>query len=368
MNLLLLLSGLALVVLTLVDAFEVVLLPRTVRRRMRVNRYFFRLTWRAWSRLGLLLAPGRRREDFLAVYGPWAMVALFGLWAACLILGFGLMQWSLLRTGADGAGLAAQVITSGDAFFTLGYGDNVPHDRLARFLVIVEAGTGFGFIALTIGYLPVLYQHFTRRDVQLIEFSSRAGTPASVLELLAWHAPGGRDGLERWLARWESWAGDLIESHAAYPMLAFYRSQHEGHSWVGALATLLDVCSFVIAGAHEGPRHQAVATFAALRRTLLEVSDALLATDEAGAASRPLDAGTRASIGAALQAILPGWREDAVAAAGIDRLRGSYEPRLIALAAYLLLPLPAWDTRPGMPDDHFGRAAVLDRLTGRDGP
>ncbi|WPB55836.1 potassium channel family protein [Xylophilus sp. GOD-11R] len=361
-------SGSILVLLTLMDAFEVVLLPRTVRRRMKINRYFFRLTWLGWAWLGLRLKPGRRREDFLAVYGPLSMVALFGLWATCLIVGFGLVQWSLLQSGAEGRGLAGQIIVSGDAFFTLGYGDNVPHARLARFLVILEAGTGFGFIALTIGYLPVLYQHFTRRDVQLIEFSLRAGTPASTLQLLAWHAQGGQDGLERWLARWESWAAELIESHAAYPMLAFYRSQHEGHSWVGALTTVMDVCGLVIAGAHAGQRHQAAATFAALRRTLVEVGDALLSDEAAGDGGRSLDADTRERIGAAMRAILPDWREDAAAATGIDSLRRHYEPRVTRLAAYLLLPLPCWDSPTAMAKDSFGREAVLERLTDRHSP
>lgn len=362
MNSTLFFLGALLVAVTLMDAFEVVLLPRAVHRRFRVNRYFFRGSWSLWARVAGWV-PQARRDDFLAVYGPLSMVALFGFWAACLIAGFGVMQWSLQPPGAGADGLLGQVIVSGDAFFTLGYGDNVPHARLARFLVIVEAGTGFAFIALTIGYLPVLYQHFTRRDVQLIEFSLRAGSPPSAVALLEWHAQGGADMLERWLARWESWGGDLIESHAVYPMLAFYRSQHAGHSWVGSLATVLDLCSLVIAGAQDGPRQQATATFVALRRTLFEVSDALQVRPGPGEVTRTLDDQVRLQLGAAMRRLLPDWQDDAAASDAVDRLRRSYEPRLLALAAYLLLPSPVWAGPSVAAADRFGRDAVVERLT-----
>jgi len=357
------LLGALVVAVTLLDAFEVVLLPRTIERRFRLNRYFFKATWWAWARVASRLAPGRRQEDFLAVYGPLAMVGLFALWGSCLIGGFGLMQWSVVQGDHASTTLLGQIIVSGDAFFTLGYGDNVPGERLARFLVIVEAGTGFGFIALTIGYLPVLYQHFARRDVQLIEFSFRAGSPPSAEALLDWHAHGGAEALERWLGRWETWAGDLIESHAAYPMLAFYRSQHRGQSWVGSLATVLDVCSLVIAGAEDGRRQQATATFVALRRTLMEVSDALQIPAMAGnGASRELTENARRRLGSSMHPILEGWQDDPAAMEAVEALRKSYEPRLVALASYLLLALPEWVNPAVLPPERFGRKAVLKRL------
>ena len=363
MNSILLLIGVFVVAVTLIDAFEVVLLPQAVHRRLRVNRFFFKSTWRIWAGLGARLKPGRRRDDFLAVYGPLSMVALFALWAVCLICGFGLMQWALVPHGTMAPSLPGQIIVSGDAFFTLGYGDNVPHDRLARFLVIVEAGTGFGFVALTIGYLPVLYQHFTRRDVQLIEFSTRAGSPPSAAALLAWHADGGAEALERWLGRWESWAGDLIESHAAYPMLAFYRSQHTGQSWVGSLGTVLDLCTLIIAGADDGPRQQATATFMALRRTLDEVSDALQVPEISGATERAFDAPAVLQLHQGMRRLFTNWQPDAAALDAITRLRSSYEPRLCALAAYLLLPLPDWTGATVGDGGDFGRDAVVKRLT-----
>lgn len=69
------------------------------------------------------------------------MVLLFALRAVCLIIGFAMLQWSLQKAIGDGPSqsLAKELIGSGDAFFTLGYGDVVPRALLARFLVIAEA-------------------------------------------------------------------------------------------------------------------------------------------------------------------------------------------------------------------------------------
>ncbi|MDM0050448.1 potassium channel family protein [Variovorax sp. J22R115] len=365
MTLIAILVGVVLALATLIDAFEVVLLPRPVRRRLRLNRYFFKCTWAAWVWCADLWPSGRRREDFIGVFGPLSMVMLFALWAASLIVGFGLMQWGLqgLVPDSGSVGLVDQIIVSGDAFFTLGYGDNVPHHSLARLLVIVEAGTGFGFIALTIGYLPVLYQHFTRRDLQLIEFSARAGTPPTAAALLGWHMHGTSAALERWLRDWEIWASDLVESQAVYPMLAFYRSQHEGHSWLGSLAVVLDVCTLLIAGADDVRRLQATATFCALRRVLDEASESLRVAPARQVSTRLLDPEALRLVTPTIRRILPDWRDDEPALEAIRRLRRTYEPRLEGLAAYLLLQLPEWINPEEAAGERFGRDAVVRQLT-----
>lgn len=359
------LLGALLVLATLIDAFEVVLLPRPVRRRVRLNRYFFKSTWDLWARCADLWPTGSRREDFIGVYGPLSMVMLFALWGVSLIVGFGLMQWALQRlvpnAGADA--LVELIIISGDAFFTLGYGDNVPRHWLARLLVIFEAGTGFGFIALTIGYLPVLYQHFTRRDLQLIEFSARAGSPPTAAALLGWHVHDSHEALERWLRDWEIWASDLIESQAVYPMLAYYRSQHEGHSWLGSLAVVLDVCTLLIAGADDARRHQATATFSALRRVLDETSESLRVAPAHQALARRMDAEALRHLSPTIRRILPNWRDDEASLRAIEQLRRTYEPRLKGLADYLLLHVPDWIDPKTAGAGRFGRDAVVRQLT-----
>lgn len=366
MTYLIALGGLVLVLATLVDAFEVVLLPRPVRRRFQVNRYFFRVTWAVWSWLAKRLPAGCRREDFIGVFGPLSMVSLFGAWALLLIIGFALMHWALpqLDSGAPLLGLTDALVVSGDAFFTLGYGDVVPHHAGGRLMVIVEAGTGFGFIALTIAYLPVLYQHFSRRDYQLIDLSLRTGTPPTAAALLEWHvAAGGQAALNPWLRDWELWASELIESHSAYPMLSFYRSQHSDHSWLGALVVVLDTCAMLIAGARDGGPPQAAATFEAARRVLGVVTASLQVVPRSAAHGEyAADFTVRETRG--LVVLLPGWEGDKAAEACMARLRGAYMPSVIALADYLMLPMAGRGAPDRDPETATSRERVVQRLTG----
>jgi hypothetical protein len=363
------LLGTVFVAATLLDAFEVVLLPRPVRHRARLNRYFFLGTWWVWSRLSSRLPAGRRREDFIGVYGPLSMVLLFTLWALCMIVGFGLLQWALREVTADGPSqsFAREMIVSGDAFFTLGYGDIVPRTLAARLLVIIEAGTGFAFIAFTISYLPVLYQHFAQRDAQIIEFAARAGTPPSAAQLLGWHIARKQfQQLDQWLANWESWAGELIESHSTYPMLAFYRSQHDGHSWLASLAVVLDTCTLILAGTDDGRTLQAAATFAAARRVLNEVGTSL------DVISLPWDVNRRVAerdlvlLTDALGRSLEGWRDSPDTLAHVSDLRRAYEPQLESLSVYLRLPLPDWGP-PSLLVHGPAQAELIRRLLKRGG-
>ena len=337
-------GGCILVASTLLDAFEVVLLPRPARRRLRVNRFFFRWSWSVWAWVARRIQPGRRREDFIGVFGPLSMVSLFGAWALLLIVGFGLLHWSVQYFSGGGPlmSMPDAMVVSGDAFFTLGYGDVVPRHASARMLVIAEAGTGFGYIALTIAYLPVLYQHFSRRDYQLIELSARAGTPPTADALLQWHAAaGGLASLNQWLRDWEIWASDLTESHSAYPMLAFYRSQHEGHSWLAALAVVLDTCALAIAGSAGGGPPQAAATFAAARRALNVVAGSL----EIPARAMPPRGGAgdmQAHWVDAMATLLPDWHADHASADALAALQQAYEPVLAGLSFSLMLDLPQW--------------------------
>ena len=136
---------------------------------------------------------------------------------------------------------------SGTNFFTLGLGDVTPTTTSARVLTTVEAGMGFGFLALVIGYLPVLSQAFSRRESAIALLDARAGSPPTAAELLR-RRGGRRPSPGRLLNDWERWSAEVLESHISFPVLAFYRSQHDNQSWVAALTTVLDTCALVITG------------------------------------------------------------------------------------------------------------------------
>ncbi|HBY94432.1 MAG TPA: two pore domain potassium channel family protein, partial [Chloroflexi bacterium] len=184
-------GALFLIAIVLWDTFETIVLPRRVTRQITLSRWFLRIIWRFWSAVARRMNVGRAREDlssretFLSFYGPLSLLLLLIFWAVTLITGFGALQWalgSLLNAPEGSLGFGVDVYMSGTTFFTLGLGDVVPVSSLARAITVVEAGTGFGFLALVIGYLPVLYQAFSRREMRVSLLDARAGSPPRAVE------------------------------------------------------------------------------------------------------------------------------------------------------------------------------------------
>ncbi|HKI38739.1 MAG TPA: potassium channel family protein, partial [Gemmataceae bacterium] len=242
-------AAVALMGVVLLDAFEAMILPRRVSHAY-LARLFYRSTWVCWRAAARLLPVGRRRNTFLSAFGPLSLLALIGLWALGLIAAFALLHWSVgtAIAGADGRFLT-YCYFSGTTFFTLGYGDLVPTGAVGRPLSVIEAGLGFGFLAVVISYLPVLYQAFSRREIAISLLDARAGSLPTAGELLRRLAAGrSLAGVGPLLAEWERWAAELLESHLSYPVLSFYRSQHDNQSWVAALTAILDTSALLIAG------------------------------------------------------------------------------------------------------------------------
>ncbi len=368
MNILAGVAALVLLVAILQDAFEVMLLPRRVRRELRFMRVYFRVTWWVWSALSRRIASETRREHLLGLYGPLSMLCLFALWAGLLVSAFGTMEWVLEPgPGLPGAGSpwSEQIYMSGVTFFTLGYGDVVPHSTFGRILSVVEAGTGIGFIAVVIGYLPVLYQFFSRREAHVIQLDGRAGSPPTAATMLCRHSDHGRlDELNIVLRAWEVWGSELLESHLSYPMLAYYRSQHHNQSWLTALACVMDACALVLVGVPGMSRLQARMTFTMARQVLVEMAQSFQI-----APSR-YDGGDRLSANRYDRMVVLFAEEGVEWDAGEDvqstlaALRATYEPLMDGLARYLLLNVPDW-----MPDedavDHWEgghRGLIASRL------
>ncbi len=340
-----------LILLVLQDAFEVMLLPRRVARRFRAARLYFRVVWGVWKRCSQAFR-GARREHFLSVFGPLSMVLLFTLWALCLILGFGTLSWTLQAHVPHASPLADQIYMSGVTFFTLGYGDVVPHSHLARALSVSEAGLGFGFLALVIGYLPVLYQLFSRREAHVIQLDVRAGTPPTACTLLTRHSePDGLLKLDELLREWEVWGSELLESHLSYPMLVYYRSQHDSQSWLAALAAVIDTCALILVGV-EGTRSlQARMTFTMGRMVIVEMARSFgVSPSRYDGGDRLADEAYRRLVDDLGEAGLH-WTDAPSAQSTLAALRATYEPLLDALAGRLLLTLPPWSASGTSPDN-----------------
>lgn len=354
------------------DAFEVMLLPRRVHRHLRLSRFYFDLSWAAWSAMARRLPAGERRERFLGVFGALSMVVLFALWGTTLIAGFGLLEWALQTGHPPKSALPEQVYMSGVTFFTLGYGDVVPHTATARVVSVIEAGTGIGFIAVVIGYLPMLYQLFARREAHVIQLDGRAGSPPTACTMLCRHvAGGGLDQLDELLREWEVWASELLESHLSYPMLVYYRSQHDNQSWLAATAAVMDTCALILVGVDELKPLQARMTFTMARQVMVEMARSLRVRPSRydGGNRLPREAYTQLETRLCEAGLT--WNGGIDGEETLAALRATYEPLLDGLASALVLTLPGWLPADNAADHwksgHRGLIAsrLIEQLTDR---
>jgi len=337
-------SGLLLIAVIMWDAFEVIVLPRRVTRRLRLTRLFYRATWITWSAIVRRLASSKRRETYLSFYGPLSLILLLTVWATGMILGFALLQaarGSALNVSGGPATFATDLYMSGTTFFTLGLGDVTPRTTLARVITVIEAGTGFGFLALVIGYLPVIYSAFSRREVSTVLLDARAGSPPSAAELLRRSSQGLHQGLDELLRDWERWAAELLESHISYPVLCYYRSQHSNQSWLAALTAILDTSALVMAGIDGISPRQAQLTFAIARHAMADLAQIFNTPPSAPGADRlsPPDLRRLREVLASAGVRLG---DGPAADQRLSELRRMYEPYANGLAEYLLMALPPW--------------------------
>src|SRR5438105_1805696 len=169
--------GIVIIILTLIDGFETILQPRRVTHRFRYARLYYRSTWRVWRKIGLQIAAGKRREAFLSIFGPLSLLGLFATWVAGLILGFGMLHWSLATALLD----------------------------------------------------------------------ARAGSLPSAAQLLARAGRAGNlEAVEHFLREWEHWSAELLESNLSFPVLSYFRSQHDNQSWLATLTAILDTCALLM--------------------------------------------------------------------------------------------------------------------------
>ncbi|HEY7293556.1 MAG TPA: ion channel [Dehalococcoidia bacterium] len=351
-------GGLALVVLVLWDVFETIVLPRRVRRRFRLAWLFYLSTWAVWTRVAKRL-PGSRRESYLSYFGPLSLLLLLIGWAVALIVGYALIQRGVetrLAAPAGTSGLLAYLYFSGTTFFTLGLGDIAPIGAAGRIFTVIEAATGFGLLGLVIGYLPAFYQSLSRRETAITLLDARAGSPPGGLELIVRYARADDiAGLTRLLTDWEQWAAELLESHLSYPLLAFFRSQHDNQSWLAALTAILDACALVVSGIEGIPVRPARLTFAIARHAAVDLCQVMALEPRASYPDR-LPAEQLADVCSVLAAAGVPRHPASESATKLLRLRGSYEPYVHALSERLLMPLPAWIAPAAAKDDWIASA------------
>ena len=355
-------AGLSIIAVVLSDAFATIVLPRRVNQRFSPSRLVLLIAWRCWSRLARHLPGGVGREgagrqsDFLSIFGPLALLGLVGLWATGLVVGFAVLLWGIqgpIAGTADGEEFGTLIYLSGTTFFTVGFGDITPASGVGRALAVIEGGTGLGFLAVVVSYLPTIFGAAARREAAITLLDARAGSPPTAAGLLSRTGPDPA-ALVLQLREWEQWAADLLETHLSYPILVFFRSQHERQSWLAALVVILDVSALVHVGVTAGGQpilsRQARLTFAMARHVVGDLCQILNAPPRFSSSERltpaDWDQVRRLLAAQGLELAAPDRAEQHLAA-----MRALYEPYVAALAERTLLALPPWVPAPDATDD-----------------
>ncbi len=350
MHTVLFLAGIFCLFGVLFDAFQTIILPRRAVGRFRITRLFYIVTWGPWASLSRHIRDVRKRESVFSYYGPMSLILLLVVWAGVMVVGFALIFYALGSPFTDptqGTGFRSDLYVSGTTLFTLGLGDVLPASRWSRELVILESGTGLGFLAVVMGYFPVLYSAFSRREVSIALLDARAGSPPTAAELMRRHSHEGADqALSVLLMEWERWSAELLESHISYPLLCYFRSQHNNQSWIGSLTAILDTSALLIAGVEGHEARQAQLTFVMARHAIVDLSQIFGLQPVTDQPDRLPRESYDQLYGMLCQAGVSVCR-DGNSYERLRDMRALYEGYAQALSDYLCMPLPPWfDDRP----------------------
>lgn len=247
-------AGLAILFAVLQDAFRVVVMPRP-NYGFGIGKLLLLIAWRTWRPLGTRRRSPERRESMLGAFAPLALIVLLAFWVMGLVLGYGLIVHALrdeLTPAPPDFGSALYVTAT--SLLTLGFGDIVPTGFAARVVILVTAASGPALVGLVLSLLFSLYASYQRREALVTTLDARAGAPPSGVRLLETYAALQMTGdLPALFADWERWTAEVLDSHLAYPPLAFFRSSHDSESWISALGAMLDAATFVLAAVEAVP-------------------------------------------------------------------------------------------------------------------
>ncbi len=255
-------AGLVCLGLVFWDVFGTIMVPRPTRSPLRIARHLTRWTWRAWRAIGMRTRTGLSRDLFFGVFAPGAIVLLLVAWMVVLVLGYGLIFFALrgdLRPVPSD--LMTAVYFAGTSVLTLGYGDVVAAGPLVQLVALIAAASGLGIVALVITFLFSLFGFYQRREALVVTLASRAKSPPSAVTLLETYARLDLVAeLPALFADWERWEAEVLDSHVAFPLLAYFRSSHDNVSWISALGAVLDAAALVLTTIRDVPRGQAELT------------------------------------------------------------------------------------------------------------
>jgi hypothetical protein len=332
-------GGVALIVGMLSDAVATLIVTQGSSGPWRPTRIFYAVTWRSTRAVAARL-PDRSGEYVLNVYPALSLLGLLVLWLVGLMVGWSLVYWGLDQRIGGSTDWGTLVYYAGSSLVTPVFGS--AHGSLVRMLTLLETLTGVVTIALMISYLPALYGAYSRRESRLLTLDDPSGGRITPVRVIALNAPGGDlEMLYRSLAEWESWTADILESHVSYPMLALFRSQHAGQSWVTALGLVTDAATLTTACV-EGARDREASFLSRRgRRAIVEISRRLHVPVEGAPQTWLVRENFEIAWTQLVSLGLP-LRDQEEAWLDLQRLRSAYGDQLELLIDFLVAPHGFW--------------------------
>jgi voltage-gated potassium channel Kch len=339
-DVLIFIAGVALLGVVLWDIFQSIVVPRPTPGRIRISRYVVPPAWRAWRALGRRKRTADARDSFLGLFAPGAMILLFAMWLAFMVLADGLVLFALRAEIRPAfANLFDAIYFAGTSVLTLGFGEIVAEGAASRLVVLVAAATGLGVVALVITFIFSLFASYQRREVLVVTLSARAKSPPSAVTLLETHARLEMiDDLPELFRDWERWVAEVLDSHVAYPLLGYFRSSHDNISWISALGAVLDSAALVVTTIKGVPRGQAEIVLRVGAHLVEDISNYIRQSGDGSSVAHDDFAAVHARLanaGYKLEPLERSWR-------AFERVRRTYAGRLDALAEYWATPAPSW--------------------------
>lgn len=267
------LGGAALVLTMISDAVATLITTRGRAAPWRPTRLWYTFTW--WlTRLVVTRLDARSGDAVLNVYPALSLLGLLVLWLAGLCIGWSAIYWGLAAM-VDGSGSwGTLVYYAGTSMLTPTFG--AAPDAATRMLSLVEALTGLGTIALLISYLPALYGAYSAREARLLTLDDPRGNRLTPVRVIAVHASEGNlEPFYRFCTDWELWTSQVLESHVSYPMLALFRSQHVGQSWITALGVVVDAATLACAAIVGADSRESYFLYRRGRRAIIDIGERL---------------------------------------------------------------------------------------------
>jgi hypothetical protein len=334
-------AGAFVVALILYDIFLTIVVPRPASRIARLSANIIQPIWTKWRSTGLAMRDTDRRDAFLGVFAPFAIITLLVLWEIFLIVGFALVFFGLHDQ------IKPPLATFGDAFYfagtsftTIGFGDFVGTTMPARLLSLGAGATGLATTAVVLTFLFLMFGAYQRREVRVIMMDVRAGAPPSGVAFLVTHAELDiRADMPSAFMEMQAWTAEILDTHLAYPMLFYFRSSHDHASWIAALGAALDAATLLATTVADEAAGQATLLVDVGTHAMHDIASYFRMPNEGGPGverSEFLDARARlARAGYALRDEETSWKE-------FCRSRSRYAEALNGIARYWAIPPAQW--------------------------